>query len=104
MPPDALVHEAVSEVYQIIEGSGVMVTGGVLRSPRPIADAAILGEIGPSAAGQAIVGGTRRRVGPGDIVVIPAGTPHGFLEITTARIVYTIIRIDPLGVLHGKAH
>ncbi|MGH8201090.1 MAG: hypothetical protein ACREVO_12155 [Steroidobacteraceae bacterium] len=104
MPPDALVHEAVTEVYQIIEGRGVMVTGGVLQSPRPIADAAILGEIGPSSAGQAIVGGARRRVGPGDIVVIPAGTPHGFLEVTTARIVYTIIRIDPLGVLHGKAH
>lgn len=97
--PDALVHEAVTEVYQIIEGNGVMVTGGALRSAKPITDGAILGEIGPSSTGQAIVGGTRRRVGPGDIVIIPAGTPHGFIELTTARIVYTIIRIDPRGVL-----
>lgn len=103
--PDALVHDAVTEVYQIIEGSGVMVTGGALRSAKPITDAAILGEIGPSSAGQAIVGGTRHRVGPGDIVIIPAGTPHGFIELTTARIVYTIIRIDPRGVLaRGKSH
>lgn len=61
---------------------------------------------GPSTGGQAIVGGTRHRVGPGDIVIIPAGTPHGFLEVTTPRIIYTIIRIDPLRVLaiRSKAH
>jgi len=105
-PPDALVHEAVTEVYQIVEGKGVLVTGGALQSAKPITDPAILGEIGPSSAGQAIVGGIRQRVGPGDIVVIPAGTPHGFVEVTTARIVYTLIRIDPKQVLRmsGKPH
>jgi mannose-6-phosphate isomerase-like protein (cupin superfamily) len=104
--PDALVHESVTEVYQIIEGKGVMVTGGALRSARPITDARVLGEIGPSSMGEAIVGGLRHEVGPGDIVVIPAGTPHGFIEITTARIVYTLIRIDPQRVLdtRGKPH
>lgn len=101
--PDALVHDAVTEVYQIIEGKGVMVTGGALQSPKRITDAAILSEIGPSSAGQGIVGGTRHRVGPGDIVVIPAGTPHGFVEITTPRIVYTLIRIDPKRVLELRS-
>lgn len=98
-PRDALVHDAVTEVYQIVEGKGVLVTGGRLESAKPVTDAAILGEIGPSSAGQSIVGGTPHRVGPGDIVIVPAGTPHGFIEITTARIVYRIIRIDPLRVL-----
>ena len=106
MQPDALVHDAVTEVYQIIEGEGVMVTGGSLQSAKPIASAAIVGEIGPSSAGQAIVGGTKHSVGPGDIVIVPAGTPHGFADITTNRIVYTIIRIDPQRVLklHGNSH
>lgn len=105
-PPDAVLHDDVTEVYQIIEGNGILVTGGALQSVKPITDAVVLGEIGPSSGGQAIVGGTRHRVGPGDIVIIPAGTPHGFIEITTPRIVYTIIRIDPLRVLdlRRKAH
>ncbi len=99
MPADALVHDSVTEIYQIIEGNGVLVTGGTLRSPKPLTAAAVVGEIGPSQAGQAIVGGTRHEVGPHDIVVIPAGTPHGFVEISTPRIVYSIIRIDPRRVL-----
>ena len=37
-PPDALVHDAVTEVYQIIEGNGVLVTGGTLRSAKPLVD------------------------------------------------------------------
>lgn len=98
-PPDAVLHDDVTEVYQIIEGQGVLLTGGALQSTKPITDPAVLGEIGPSLGGQAIHGGTPHRVGPGDIVIIPAGTPHGFIEITTPRIVYTIIRIDPLRVL-----
>lgn len=95
MPPDALVHDSVTEIYQIIEGSGILVTGGTLQSPKPLTAAAVVGEIGPSRAGLAIVGGTRHQVGPHDIVVIPAGTPHGFVEISSPRIVYSIIRVDP---------
>lgn len=98
-PPDALVHDSVTEIYEILEGRGVLVTGGALQSARPVTNSTILGEIGPSSAGRSIAGGTRHRVGPGDIVIVPAGTPHGFIEITTERIVYTIIRIDPLRVL-----
>lgn len=101
--PDALVHDSVTEVYQILEGRAVLVMGGALEAAQPVTDAAILGEIGPSSAGQSIAGGTRHQVGPGDIVVVPAGTPHGFVEITTPRIVYTILRIDPERVLGSGA-
>lgn len=105
-PPDAVVHDDITEVYQIIEGKGVLITGGALQSAKRLTEAAKLDEIGPSTGGQAIVGGTRHRVGPGDIVIIPPGTPHGFIEITTPRIVYVIIRVDPQRVLalHGKPH
>ena len=99
MPSDALVHDSVTEIYQIIEGTGILVTGGTLQSAKPLTAAAVVGEIGPSRAGLAIVGGTRHPVGPHDIVVIPAGTPHGFVEISTPRIVYSIIRVDPQRIL-----
>jgi hypothetical protein len=31
-PPDAVLHDDVTEVYQIVEGKGVLVTGGALQS------------------------------------------------------------------------
>jgi uncharacterized RmlC-like cupin family protein len=54
---------------------------------------------GPSSVGNVNRGGTRQSVGPGDLIVIPPHTPHGFVEITTARIVYTVIRVDPQRLL-----
>jgi AraC-like ligand binding domain len=95
-PPDAVVHDAITEVYQIIEGKGVLVTGGTLASATHLpSDGLIVREsIGPSSVGKHILGGTRQRVGPGDIIVIPPHTAHGFVEINTERIVYTVIRID----------
>lgn len=95
-PPDAIVHDAITEIYQVTEGSGVLVTGGTIESATPLAaDNPIVRElIGPSSVGKVIRGGTPQRVGPGDIVVIPPHTPHGFVEITTERIVYTLIRVD----------
>lgn len=100
-PPDAIVHDAITEVYQIVEGRGVLVTGGTLDSPVPFPnDGTIVRQvIGPSSSGKLIIGGTRREVGPGDIVVIPPHTPHGFVEIKSKRIVYTLIRIDPERIL-----
>jgi hypothetical protein len=44
--------------------------------------------------GTGIVGGSRQRVQPGDVLIIPPGTPHGFVEIDGKRIVYTLVRID----------
>ena len=43
------------------------------------------------------IGGDSRTVGPGDIVIIPAGTPHkweGSDEFTH----YVVVRADPKGV------
>jgi quercetin dioxygenase-like cupin family protein len=37
-----------------------------------------------------------------DIVVIPPNTPHGFIELKTKTIIYTLIRIDPEKVLELK--
>jgi mannose-6-phosphate isomerase-like protein (cupin superfamily) len=104
-PPDAIVHDAITEVYQIIEGEGVLVTGGTLESPTPFPkDGQIVRQvIGPSASGKVISGGARQPVGPGDIVIIPPHTPHGFVEIKTKRIVYTLIRFDPQQVLELRS-
>jgi uncharacterized RmlC-like cupin family protein len=48
--------------------------------------------------------GDRRTVGPGDIVVVPAGVPHGFDDITD-HLDYVSVRPDtmktlPAGYVH----
>lgn len=103
-PPDAIVHDVVTEVYHIVEGSGILLVGGTLDSPVPIpAGSDIVKKItGPSSTGKKINGGTQYEVGPGDMVVIPPNTPHGFIELFTNTIVYTLIRIDSEKVLELK--
>ena len=101
----ALAHTQITEVYYIISGNGTLVTGGTLEDAkdlRPTPTAPQAGRlIGPSTAGTKILNGKRRQVGPGDMIIIPANTPHTFTEITTERIVYMVVRVDPHKVLHA---
>ncbi|HVN43164.1 MAG TPA: AraC family ligand binding domain-containing protein [Steroidobacteraceae bacterium] len=101
LPTDAIVHDKVAEVYQISEGSGTLVTGGRLLDGKPLpANHPVVRHVaGPSAVGTRIDGGTAQHVGPGDLVVIPPNTPHGFVQLDGDRIVYTLVRIDAEGVL-----
>jgi mannose-6-phosphate isomerase-like protein (cupin superfamily) len=87
----ALIHERVTETYYILHGSGTLVTGGSLGTPKPTDLSRVGG--GPSLQGTR-QGGDSRRVGPGDIIVIPAGTPHSFSELD-APISYLVFRFDP---------
>jgi mannose-6-phosphate isomerase-like protein (cupin superfamily) len=103
-PPDAIVHDLVTEVYHIIKGRGILLVGGTLDSPVKIpSDDPIVRKItGPSSTSKSIIGGKPYEVGPGDIVVIPPNTPHGFIELKTKTITYTLIRIDTERVLELK--
>ena len=95
----ALAHSQITEVYYIISGNGTLVTGGMLEDARDNTAPQALKVIGPSTAGTKILNGKSRQVGPGDMVIIPANTPHTFSEITTDRIVYMVVRVDPHKVL-----
>ena len=103
-PPDAIVHDVVTEVYHIIEGNGILLVGGTLDSAVkiPANNPIVLKITGPSSRGKHIKGGTQFEVKPGDIIIIPPNTPHGFIELKTDTIVYTLIRIDNDKVLELK--
>lgn len=96
-PADALSHHDITEVYQIIEGSGVFVSGGsIVGGSEMRADSkGVRRVVGPSVRGTGITGGTSIEIGPGDIIVVPPNTPHGFAGILSRQIVYTIVRVDP---------
>ena len=87
----ALIHDRVTEIYQMIEGVGTIVTGGTLADPK-VSDLTRLGA-GPSHTGTA-QGGESRRVGPKDIIIIPAGMPHHFSQLD-GPISYLVYRFDP---------
>ena len=100
--PGGAVHTEVTEVYYIVEGRGTLVTGGELVDPRERELNALRFEVnGPGFSGSDIENGVSRPVGPGDIVIIPAGTPHKFSTVTE-DITYTCIRVDPGQVMTLK--
>lgn len=90
---DANLHEVSrSEVYYMLEGAATLVTGGTLTDPRrPSPESTSL-------RGSGIEGGVSRRIVPGDIVIIPGGTPHWWSDLET-DISYLIVRPDPDNVL-----
>lgn len=88
----ALIHDYVTETYYIVSGSGTMVTGGRLGDAKPT-DLTRL-NAGMSQTGTRI-GGEARQVKPGDIIIVPAGTPHSFSELS-GPISYLVYRFEPL--------
>jgi hypothetical protein len=82
--PTGLYHESQTEGYYIISGAGTMVTGGrIVNGRKSAADAAVTTTLnGPSCSGS-IMGPdvVTREVKVGDIIIIPAGVPHGWSTI-----------------------
>ena len=49
---------------------------------------------GPSQTGTH-KGGESRRVGPKDVIIVPAGMPHRFSQLDGPEIVYLVYRFEP---------
>jgi glc operon protein GlcG len=84
-PQFAIIHPLSIEIYQIVEGSATLVTGGTLTLPLTDSAADLV-------RSTSIQGGEIRKVGKGDVVVMPPGTPHWFSQIDGA-ITYLEARI-----------
>ena len=100
-PGGGIEHSQITEVYHVIEGNATLVTGGTIENPRETPpDSAVVKVLnGPSTGGGPIQNGVSRKVGPGDVVIIPPNTPHWFSEITSDQIVYLVVRVDPHKIL-----
>jgi hypothetical protein len=83
--PGGIAHDSQTEGYLIISGGGTLVTGGHIVNGRKSAPDAEVTKVlnGPSCSGT-IAGAdvVRKQVKTGDIVIIPAGVPHGWTDIT----------------------
>ena len=83
--PGGILHDSQTEGYLIISGGGTLVTGGkIVNGNKSAPEGAVTKELnGPSCSGM-IVGTdvVKKVVKTGDIIIIPAGVPHGWTEIT----------------------
>ena len=95
---NALVHDKIDEIYYVLEGGGMLVTGGALVNAKQTSDSPT---IGPGWSGTSIQGGQSRRVTAGDVVIIPDGLPHMFSQLD-GPIRYLVYRVDPSRVLALK--
>ena len=98
-PIAAITHSQVTEAFYIVSGSGTMVTGMSIINDRPFPPETefVRLAVGPSSGG-VFKGGDRRAIAAGDVVIVPAGVPHGFDDITD-HLTYLSIRPDLAGVL-----
>lgn len=92
-----IAHVTLDEIYYVVDGEGIMVTGGEFSDPQS-SNSSLLG---PMLRGE-ISGGVLQAVKPGDIAIIPKGMPHGWHEIHTDTISYIIFRGDPQKVMAIK--
>jgi hypothetical protein len=93
-------HDSETETYIIVSGGGTVVTGGaIVNGVRSGPESEVTKVLnGPSCSGQIVGNVTKRPVVPGDIVIIPFGVPHGWIDITD-HVDYLSVRPDPDHVL-----
>jgi hypothetical protein len=99
--PGGIYHDHQTETYIVVSGGGTLVTGGKIVNGRRSAPESAVTKVlnGPSCSGS-IAGSdvVMKAVKPGDIIIIPAGVPHGWTNITD-HVDYLSVRPDPDRVL-----
>lgn len=83
-----LMHVRKSDFMVIREGEGTYQYGGKLVDPKPGGG----GDEGDMHA-DSVTGGMTRVLKPGDVIFVPAGLPHGFIEIKD-HITFIMTRYD----------
>ena len=80
-------HRDIEDVVLIQSGAAVLQVGGVLVEPRGTP---------PELTGRAIRGGEQYAVAAGDILHIPADTPHRYLVPEGGQVTYVLVRMPAL--------
>ena len=81
------MHEKETDIFYIVDGEAVFVTGGTMAGGKSSGNGQWLGT--------GIEGGETHHLTKGDVIVIPAGTPHWFKEIPQSINYYMVKVIKP---------
>ncbi len=77
-PAGALAHVGNTELHYIIDGAATVVTGGTIVR-------------GATAAAATITGGVTQKVSKGDVVIVPANSPHWY-SVVEGSVTYLEVR------------
>lgn len=81
------VHEKTNHIFIVIEGEATFITGGTLVGARQTAPDQV--------RAASVEGGTTYHLTKGDVITVPAKTPHWFKEVPTKTIAYYAINLEP---------
>jgi len=76
------IHTKDADIVYVLDGTATLVTGGTAVNSKPIAADELRGE--------RIDGGETRLLSKGDVIIIPAGVPHWFKEVTNPFLYYVV--------------
>ena len=83
---EAEVHEKTNHLFIIVEGEAVFVTGGTLVGARDTAPG--------QRRAASVQGGETHRLTKGDVITVPAKTPHWWKEVPTQTIAYYAVNLE----------
>jgi glc operon protein GlcG len=83
-PGMAEIHTRDTDIIHVLGGSATFVTGGTVVEGKTTAPDEL--------RGTGIASGERRRIGKGDVLIVPAGTPHWFQEVT-GPLTYYVVKV-----------
>ena len=79
-------HEHTNHIFIIVEGEATFVTGGTMVDPKQTSP--------DQMRATAIQGGETHHLSKGDVITIPAKTPHWFKEVPTKTVAYYAVNIE----------
>jgi mannose-6-phosphate isomerase-like protein (cupin superfamily) len=79
-------HDHTNHVFVIVEGEATLVVGGTMVDPQRTAP--------DQMRAASVQGGTVYHLSKGDVITIPAKTPHWFKEVATKTIAYYAVNIE----------
>jgi len=86
-PGQVEVHEKQTDVIYVIDGQATFVTGGTIVGSKTASPGQFLGTD--------IRNGVTHHLSKGDVVVVPAGTPHWFKEVSQPISYYVVKVLKP---------
>jgi glc operon protein GlcG len=81
-PGQAEIHTKDADVIYVLQGNATFITGGQAVDGKTIAPDEI--------RGSSINGGETRKIAKGDVIIVPRGVPHQFLEVTNPFLYYVV--------------
>lgn len=86
-PSEVEVHEKETDIIYVADGEATYVIGGTMTGGKATAPGQL--------RGTAIQGGETHHLTRGDVIVIPAGTPHQTKEVRTSVSFYIVKVLKP---------